>query len=137
MAAALVTGGSSGMGKGRRRTPGRGLHGLRRGASGQEDAGPGGARRDGAGRWTSVNLFGPAASDQLALPYMREKRGGRIVNLCSICGRIYTPLGSWYRASKHAVEGWSDCLRIELAPFGIDVIVIETGVIETEFIGRP
>jgi NAD(P)-dependent dehydrogenase (short-subunit alcohol dehydrogenase family) len=80
-----------------------------------------------------VNLFGPARLTQLALPYMREKRAGKIVNVSSMGGRIYTPLGSWYHASKHAVEGWSDCLRIELAPFGIDVIVIEPGVIETEF----
>jgi NAD(P)-dependent dehydrogenase (short-subunit alcohol dehydrogenase family) len=48
-------------------------------------------------------------------------------------GKIYMPLGSWYHATKHALEGWSDCLRLELAPFGIDVIVIEPGAIETEF----
>ncbi len=48
-------------------------------------------------------------------------------------GKIYTPLGSWYHALKHALEGWSDCLRLELAPLGIDVIVIEPGLIETGF----
>ena len=48
-------------------------------------------------------------------------------------GKIYTPLGAWYHASKHAVEGWSDCLRFELVPFGIDVIVIEPGLILSEF----
>jgi short-subunit dehydrogenase len=80
-----------------------------------------------------VNLFGPARLTKALLPHMREKRRGKIVNISSMGGRIYTPLGSWYHASKHALEGWSDCLRFELAPFGIDVIVIEPGIIETEF----
>jgi NAD(P)-dependent dehydrogenase (short-subunit alcohol dehydrogenase family) len=80
-----------------------------------------------------VNLFGMARLTQLALPAMREKRAGKIVNISSMGGRIYTPLGSWYHATKHAVEGWSDCLRVELAPFGIDVIIIEPGIIRTEF----
>jgi short-subunit dehydrogenase len=48
-------------------------------------------------------------------------------------GKMYTPLGSWYHATKHAVEGWSDCLRLELKPFGIDVVIIEPGIIRTEF----
>ncbi len=48
-------------------------------------------------------------------------------------GKIYTPLGSWYHATKHALEGWSDCLRLELAQFGIDAIIIEPGIIKTEF----
>jgi NAD(P)-dependent dehydrogenase (short-subunit alcohol dehydrogenase family) len=80
-----------------------------------------------------VNLFGLARLTQLVLPSMREKRWGKIVNISSMGGKIYTPLGSWYHATKHALEGWSDCLRIELAQFGIDVIVIEPGAIETEF----
>jgi NAD(P)-dependent dehydrogenase (short-subunit alcohol dehydrogenase family) len=80
-----------------------------------------------------VNLFGAARLTQLALPYMRERGAGKIVNVSSMGGKIYTPLGSWYHASKHALEAWSDCLRIELAPFGIDVIIIEPGAIETEF----
>lgn len=80
-----------------------------------------------------VNLFGLARLTQLALPYMREQGAGKIVNISSMGGKIYTPLGSWYHATKHALEGWSDCLRIELAPFGIDVIIIEPGLIETEF----
>jgi NAD(P)-dependent dehydrogenase (short-subunit alcohol dehydrogenase family) len=80
-----------------------------------------------------VNLFGAARLTQLVLPYMREQRAGKIVNVSSMGGKIYTPLGSWYHASKHALEGWSDSLRIELAPFGIDVIIIEPGVIDTEF----
>lgn len=80
-----------------------------------------------------VNLFGLARLTQLALPHMREQHAGKIVNISSMGGRVYTPLGSWYHATKHALEGWSDCLRIEVAPFGIDVIVIEPGLIQTEF----
>ena len=80
-----------------------------------------------------VNLFGAARLTQLVLPYMREQRAGKIVNISSIGGKIYTPLGSWYHATKHALEGWSDCLRFELKDFGIDVIVIEPGFIRTEF----
>lgn len=80
-----------------------------------------------------VNLFGLARLTQLVLPHMREQRSGTIVNMSSMGGKIYTPLGSWYHATKHAVEGWSDCLRLELQPFGIDVVIIEPGLIETEF----
>lgn len=80
-----------------------------------------------------VNLFGMARLTQLLLPSMRRKGAGKIINISSMGGRIYTPLGSWYHATKHAVEGWSDCLRLELASFGIDVVIIEPGVIETEF----
>lgn len=80
-----------------------------------------------------VNVFGPARLTQLLLPAMREKGAGKIVVISSMGGRIYTPLGSWYHATKHALEGWSDCLRLELAPRGIDVIVIQPGIIETGF----
>ncbi|MFY1677523.1 SDR family NAD(P)-dependent oxidoreductase [Streptomyces sp. WMMC905] len=79
-----------------------------------------------------VNLFGPARPTRSVLPYMRERGSGRIVNVSSVGGRMYTPLGGWYHATKYALEGWSDCLRLELAPFGIDVVV-EPGLIETEF----
>ncbi len=80
-----------------------------------------------------VNLFGAARLTQLVLPQMRERGAGKIVNISSMGGKIYTPLGSWYHATKHAMEGWSDCLRFELKGFGIDVIVIEPGAIRTEF----
>jgi NAD(P)-dependent dehydrogenase (short-subunit alcohol dehydrogenase family) len=50
-------------------------------------------------------------------------------------GKIWEPLGAWYHATKFAVEGFSDCLRMELAPFGIDVVVIEPGAINTEWGG--
>ena len=83
-----------------------------------------------------VNLFGLADLTRRVLPGMRERRSGKIVNVSSVGGKIYTPLGAWYHATKHALEGWSDCLRLELSPFGIDVIVIEPGMIRTEFVDR-
>lgn len=58
-----------------------------------------------------------------------------IVNITSMGGRIYTPLGAWYHATKFALEAISDCLRMELKPFGIDVVVIEPGGIRTEWPG--
>lgn len=80
-----------------------------------------------------VNLFGLAYLTQLLLPAMRNKRAGKIMNISSMGGKIYTPLGSWYHATKHALEGWSDCLRLELKTFNIDVVIIEPGAINTEF----
>lgn len=80
-----------------------------------------------------VNLFGLARLTQLLLPGMRERGKGRIINISSMAGKIYVPLGAWYHASKHALEGWSDCLRLELASFGIDVVIIEPGIIRSEF----
>ena len=80
-----------------------------------------------------VNNFGLAALTQAVIPVMRAQNSGRIINISSMGGKIYFPLGAWYHASKHALEGWSDCLRLELKPFGIDVIVIEPGLIATEF----
>lgn len=82
-----------------------------------------------------VNLFGLARLTQSLLPEMRGQRKGTIINISSVGGKVYTPLGSWYHATKHALEGWSDCLRLELHPFGINVIVIEPGAIDTEFGG--
>jgi short-subunit dehydrogenase len=80
-----------------------------------------------------VNIFGLAQITKEVLPHMRHQKSGKIINISSMGGRIYTPLGSWYHATKHALEGWSDCLRLELKQFGIDVVVIQPGVIETEF----
>lgn len=80
-----------------------------------------------------VNVFGAARLIQLVLPHMREQRSGKIINISSMGGKIYTPLGAWYHASKHALEGFSDCLRLEVAPFGIDVVVVEPGIIQTAF----
>jgi NAD(P)-dependent dehydrogenase (short-subunit alcohol dehydrogenase family) len=80
-----------------------------------------------------VNLFGLASLTKAVLPTMRAKKFGKIINISSIGGKIYSLLGSWYHATKHALEGWSDCLRLELASFNIDVIIIEPGAIQTEF----
>jgi short-subunit dehydrogenase len=82
-----------------------------------------------------VNVFGAAQLTQLVLPHMREQRAGKIVNVTSMGGKIYTPLGAWYHATKFALEAISDCLRMEVKPFGIDVIVIEPGGIKTEWGG--
>ncbi|MFY7990702.1 MAG: oxidoreductase [Fluviicola sp.] len=84
-----------------------------------------------AKRQFEVNLFGMARITQLVLPAMRKQQSGRIVNISSMGGKIYTPFGAWYHATKHAVEGWSDCLRLELKPFGIDVVIVEPGGIKT------
>lgn len=80
-----------------------------------------------------VNVFGPARLTQLLLPAMRARRSGTIVNITSMGGKIYTLLGAWYHATKHALEGWSDSLRLEVEPFGVRVVVIEPGLIETGF----
>ncbi len=80
-----------------------------------------------------VNLFGLAALTQRVIPIMRGQNQGTIINISSMGGKIWTPLGAWYHATKHALEGWSDCLRYELAPQGIDVVIIEPGVIDTEW----
>lgn len=80
-----------------------------------------------------VNVFGPARLTQLLLPAMRARGEGTIINITSMGGKIYTLLGAWYHATKHALEGWSDSLRLELKPFGIRVVVIEPGLIETGF----
>lgn len=86
-----------------------------------------------ARRQFEVNVFGLARLTQLVLPAMRERRSGRIINVSSIGGRIYEPLGAWYHATKFAVEGLSDSLRLEVAPFGIDVTIIQPGPIRTEW----
>jgi short-subunit dehydrogenase len=80
-----------------------------------------------------VNLFGLAALTQQVLPHMRKQKSGLIINTSSMGGKIYTPLGAWYHATKHALEGWSDCLRLELKEFGINVVVLEPGLIDTGF----
>jgi NAD(P)-dependent dehydrogenase (short-subunit alcohol dehydrogenase family) len=82
-----------------------------------------------------VNVFGAARLTQLVLPHMREQRSGTIVNVTSMGGKIYTPLGAWYHATKFALEAISDCLRMEVKPFGINVVVLEPGGIRTEWPG--
>ena len=90
---------------------------------------------DEARRQFEVNVFGLARLTQLVLPHMRAQRSGTIINISSIGGRFTTLLGGWYHASKHAVEALSDALRMETTPFGIDVVVIEPGLIRTEWSG--
>ena len=80
-----------------------------------------------------VNLLGLGRLTQLVLPYMRQQKAGTIINISSMGGKIYTHLGAWYHATKHALEGWSDCLRLETKDFGINVVVVEPGIINTDF----
>ncbi len=82
-----------------------------------------------------VNIFGMARLTQLVLPHMRAQHSGRIINISSIGGEIGEPHGAWYHATKFAVEGLSDSLRMELKEFGIDVVVIRPGAIITEWAG--
>jgi NAD(P)-dependent dehydrogenase (short-subunit alcohol dehydrogenase family) len=88
---------------------------------------------DEARRQFEVNVFGLARLAQLVIPGMRARGSGTIVNVSSIGGKFYEPLGSWYHAAKFAVEGLSDSLRIELKPFGIRVVLIEPGPILSEW----
>lgn len=80
-----------------------------------------------------VNLFGLAEVTKTVLPFMRKQMSGTIINTSSVGGKVFTPLGAWYHATKHALEGWSDSLRIELKSFNINVAIIEPGGIKTEF----
>ena len=86
-------------------------------------------------RQFEVNVFGAMNLAQLVLPHMRAQKSGTIVNITSMGGKIYTPLGGWYHGTKFALEALSDCLRLEVAPFGINVVVIEPGGIATEWGG--
>lgn len=80
-----------------------------------------------------VNVFGLMNLTQLVLPIMRAQHSGKIVNISSVGGQIYSPLAGWYYASKHALETLSDSLRMEVKRFGIDVIIIEPGGTKTEW----
>jgi len=80
-----------------------------------------------------VNIFGLALLTQKVIPYMRKSKSGTIINTSSMGGKMYTPMGAWYHATKHALEGWSDCLRLELKQFNINVVILEPGLISTEF----
>lgn len=84
-------------------------------------------------RQFETNVIGLATVTRAVLPQMREAARGRIVNIGSLTGRIAAPFQAPYAASKHAVEGLSDSLRQELAPYGIKVCVIRPGFINTPF----
>jgi NADP-dependent 3-hydroxy acid dehydrogenase YdfG len=88
---------------------------------------------DEARRQFETNVFGLLRMCQLALPGMREQGWGKIVNLSSMGGRLVFPGGGLYHATKYAVEAISDALRYEVAGFGVDVIIIEPGLIVTKF----
>ncbi len=72
---------------------------------------------------------------QLILPIMRKQRGGKIINVSSMVGKVSVPMTGWYSASKHALEALSDALRLEVQQFGIEVVIVEPGGIKTEFNG--
>jgi short-subunit dehydrogenase len=78
-----------------------------------------------------TNFFGLVRLTQLVLPGMRRQGRGRILNVSSMGGRITLPGGAFYHASKYAVEALSDALRMEVAQFGIDVVLIEPGPVKT------
>jgi NAD(P)-dependent dehydrogenase (short-subunit alcohol dehydrogenase family) len=80
-----------------------------------------------------TNVFGAARLVQLVLPGMRARGVGRIITVTSVGGRAHTPLDAWYHATKFALEAIHDCLRMEVAPFGIDVVLVEPGGVATEW----
>ncbi len=84
-------------------------------------------------RQFETNVFGLVRLTQLVLPKMRAQRWGKVVNIGSMGGRLSFPGGGHYHATKHALEAISDALRFELRGFGIDVILLEPGLITTEF----
>ncbi|MGL4677379.1 MAG: SDR family NAD(P)-dependent oxidoreductase [Brevinema sp.] len=80
-----------------------------------------------------VNLFGLMEMTQAVLPSMRQQKNGVIINISSVVGKVAFPYMGWYSASKFAVEGLSDALRLELKPFNTKVVLIEPGRVESEF----
>jgi NAD(P)-dependent dehydrogenase (short-subunit alcohol dehydrogenase family) len=84
-------------------------------------------------RQFETNVFGLIRMCQLVLPGMREQHWGRIVNLSSMGGRLTFPGGGMYHATKYAVEAISDALRFEVRGFGVEVIIVEPGLIVTSF----
>ena len=86
-----------------------------------------------ARRQVEVNVFGLAELCKLVLPVMRKQGSGRIINTSSIAGKTVLPFGAWYHVSKYSVEALSDALRMEMNPFGVDVVLIEPGGIKTDW----
>ncbi len=87
-----------------------------------EDVGDAAVRRQ-----LEVNLVAPARIARLVLPAMRERGEGRVVNVSSIAGRVSLPLMGWYCASKHGLEAMTDALRMEVARYGVKVVLVEPG----------
>lgn len=88
-----------------------------------------------ARRQFEVNVFAVMRLSQLVIPVMRAAGTGTIVNIGSIAGRMWMPFGGWYHATKYSLECLSDAMRIELAPFGIRVVLVQPGAIATEWGG--
>ena len=86
-----------------------------------------------ARRQLEVNVFGLARLTQLVLPHMRKQGSGRIINTSSIAGKMVFYMGGWYNVTKYSVEAFSDALRMEMKPYGIDVVMIEPGAIKTDW----
>src|ERR687893_638231 len=86
-----------------------------------------------ARRQFETNVFGLVRMCQLVLPGMRRQGWGKIVNVSSMGGKLTFPGGGFYHATKYAVEALSDALRFEVAGFGIRVVLIEPGLITTNF----
>ena len=86
-----------------------------------------------ARRQFETNVFGPIALTQMVLPGMRSQRWGKIVNIGSMGGRLTFPGGGLYHATKYSLEAISDALRFEVKGFGVDVVLVEPGLIVTEF----
>lgn len=86
-----------------------------------------------ARRQLEVNVFGLARLTQLVLPYMRQQKSGRIINTSSIAGKMVFYMGGWYNITKYSVEAFGDALRMEMKPYGIDVVMIEPGAIKTDW----
>jgi NAD(P)-dependent dehydrogenase (short-subunit alcohol dehydrogenase family) len=87
-------------------------------------------------RQFDVNVYGPHRLARAVLPHMREAEDGTVVNVSSVAGRIAAPGMGAYAGSKHALEGMSDALRAEVEPFGVDVVVVQPGPVETSFRDR-
>lgn len=84
-----------------------------------------------------VNVFGTLRMIRAVVPHMRKQRAGRIINISSIAGKLSTPVNGTYSATKFALEALSDALKLELAPFKIQVVLIEPGAIKTHFDNKP
>ena len=87
-------------------------------------------------RQFDVNVYGPHRLARAVLPHMREAEDGTVVNVSSVAGRVAAPGMGAYAGSKHALEGMSDALRAEVEPFGVDVVVVQPGPVETSFRDR-
>src|SRR5262249_8414311 len=83
-----------------------------------------------------VNFFGAVEVTRAVLPAMRKARAGTIVNVSSVAGKIAIPFSAPYCSSKHALEAFSDALRLEVLPFGIRVVMVEAGPVTTNFNAR-